>query len=153
MVDKEVLANLRGRVNLDAGDMAGELREHTGERSVAVLPEPMLGYVVPLGVQARIGKEDDQTVLRSGVLRLHGLDVLANGIVKLTGRPPLAPWQCDSIKYSDLLGIRKDNLGGFCATGVSYANLLVMESCFCGVAHEGAPQPYTSQLGRIRAHN
>ena len=31
VVDKEVLANLRGRVNLDAGDVAGDLREHTGE--------------------------------------------------------------------------------------------------------------------------
>ena len=28
-------------------------------------------------------------------------------LIKLTGRPPLAPWQCGSIKYSDSLGIRK----------------------------------------------
>ena len=87
VVDKEVLTNLRGRVNLDAGDVAGELREHAGERAMSVLPEPVLGHVVPLGVQARIGKEDDQTVLRGGVLRLDGLDVLANGIDK-AHRPP-----------------------------------------------------------------
>ena len=87
MVDKEVLANLRGGMNLDAGDVAGDLREHAGERAMTVLPEPVLGHVVPLGVQARIGKEDDQTVLRSGVLRLDGLDVLANGIDK-AHRPP-----------------------------------------------------------------
>ena len=82
VVDKEVLANLRGRVNLDAGDMTGELREHTGERSVAVLPEPMLGYVVPLGVKTGVRKENDQTVLRGGVLCLDGLDVFVNGIDK-----------------------------------------------------------------------
>lgn len=87
VVDKEVLANLRGRVNLDAGDVAGDLREHAGERAMSMLPEPVLGHVVPLGVQARIGKEDDQTVLRGGVLRLDGLDVLANGIDK-AHRPP-----------------------------------------------------------------
>ena len=50
VVDKEVLADLRGRVNLDAGDMAGELREHAGERAMAVFPQPVLGHVVPLGV-------------------------------------------------------------------------------------------------------
>ena len=87
VVDKEVLANLRGRVNLDAGDVAGDLREHAGERAMTVLPQPVLGHVVPLGVQARIGKKDDQTVLRGGVLRLDGLDVLANGIDK-AHRPP-----------------------------------------------------------------
>ena len=87
MVDKEVLADLCGGMNLDAGDVAGDLREHAGERAMAVLPEPVLGHVVPLGVQARIGKEDDQTVLRGGVLRLDGLDVLANGIDK-AHRPP-----------------------------------------------------------------
>ena len=59
VVDKEMLADLCGRVNLDAGDVAGDLREHTGERAMTVLPEPVLGHVVPLGVQARIGKEDD----------------------------------------------------------------------------------------------
>lgn len=31
VVDKEVLADLRGGMNLDAGDVAGDLREHTGE--------------------------------------------------------------------------------------------------------------------------
>ena len=31
VVDKKVLADLRGGVNLNAGDMAGNLREHTGE--------------------------------------------------------------------------------------------------------------------------
>ena len=87
VVDKEVLADLRGGMNLDAGDVAGDLREHTGERAMSMLPQPVLGHVVPLGVQARIGKEDDQTVLRSGVLRLDGLDVLANGIDK-AHRPP-----------------------------------------------------------------
>ena len=87
VVDKEVLADLCGGMNLDAGDVAGDLREHTGERAMAMLPEPVLGHVVPLGVQARIGKEDDQTVLRGGVLRLDGLDVLANGIDK-AHRPP-----------------------------------------------------------------
>ena len=87
MVDKEMLADLCRGMNLDAGDVAGDLREHAGERAMAVLPEPVLGHVVPLGVQARIGKEDDQTVLCSGVLRLDGLDILANGIDK-AHRPP-----------------------------------------------------------------
>ena len=87
VVDKEMLADLCGGMNLDAGDVAGDLREHTGERAMTVLPEPVLGHVVPLGVQARIGKEDDQTALRGGVLRLDGLDVLANGIDK-AHRPP-----------------------------------------------------------------
>ena len=87
VVDKEVLANLCGGMNFDAGDMTGNLREHAGERAMTVLPEPVLGHVVPLGVQARIGKEDDQTVLRGGILRLDGLDVLANGIDK-AHRPP-----------------------------------------------------------------
>ena len=82
VVDKEVLANLRGRVNLDAGDVAGDLREHAGERAMSMLPEPVLGHVVPLGVQAGVRKENDKTVLRGGVLRLDGLDVLANGIDK-----------------------------------------------------------------------
>ena len=87
VVDKEVLADLCGGMNLDAGDMTGDLREHAGERAMSMLPQPVLGHVVPLGVQARIGKEDDQTVLRGGVLRLDGLDVLANGIDK-AHRPP-----------------------------------------------------------------
>ena len=52
MVDKEVLADLCGGMNLDAGDVAGDLREHAGERAMTVLPEPVLGHVVPLGVQA-----------------------------------------------------------------------------------------------------
>ena len=90
VVDKEALADLCGRMNLDAGDVAGDLREHTGERAMSMLPEPMLGYVVPLGVQARIGKEDDQTALRGGVLRLDGLDVLANGIDKAHWPPSLS---------------------------------------------------------------
>ena len=59
VVDKEVLADLCGGMNFDAGDMTGDLREHAGERAMTVLPEPVLGHVVPLGVQARIGKEDD----------------------------------------------------------------------------------------------
>ena len=54
---------------------------------MAVLPEPVLGHMVPLGVQAGVRQEDDQAVLRSGVLRLDGLDVLANGIDK-AHRPP-----------------------------------------------------------------
>ena len=87
VVDKEMLADLCSGMNLDAGNVAGDLREHTGERAMTVLPEPVLGHVVPLGVQARIGKEDDQTALRGGVLRLDGLDVLANGIDK-AHRPP-----------------------------------------------------------------
>ena len=87
VVDKEMLADLCSGMNLDPGDVAGDLREHTGERAMTVLPQPVLGHVVPLGVQARIGKEDDQTVLRGGVLRLDGLDVLANGIDK-AHRPP-----------------------------------------------------------------
>ena len=124
VVDKEMLADLCGGMNLDAGDVAGDLREHTGERAMTVLPEPVLGHVVPLGVQARIGKEDDQTALCGGVLRLDGLDVLANGIDKAHRPPSLAPWQCDSIKYSDSLGIRKNNLGGF-ARQVS-----VMQTCW-----------------------
>lgn len=90
VVDKEALADLCGGMNLDAGDVAGDLREHTGERAMSMLPEPMLGYVVPLGVQARIGKEDDQTALRGGVLRLDGLDVLANGIDKAHWPPSLS---------------------------------------------------------------
>ena len=57
---------------------------------MAVFPEPVLGHVVPLGVQTRIGKEDDQTVLRGGVLRLDGLDVLANGIDKAHWPPSLS---------------------------------------------------------------
>ena len=87
MVDKEVLADLRGGMNLDAGDMTGELREHAGERAMAVLPEPVLGHVIPLGVKTGVRKENDQAVLRGGVLRLDGLDVLANGIDK-AHRPP-----------------------------------------------------------------
>ena len=87
VVDKEMLADLCSGMNLDAGNVAGDLREHTGERAMAMLPEPVLWHVVPLGVQAGIGKEDDQTVLRGGVLRLDGLDVLANGIDK-AHRPP-----------------------------------------------------------------
>ena len=87
MVDKEVLADLRGGMNLDAGDMTGELREHAGERAMTVLPEPVLGHVVPLGMQTGVRKENDQAVLRSGVLRLDGLDVLANGTDK-AHRPP-----------------------------------------------------------------
>lgn len=87
VVDKEVLADLCGGMNLDAGDVAGDLREHAGERSMAVFPEPMLGYVVPLGVKTGVRKKDDQTVLRGGILRLDGLDVLANGIDK-AHRPP-----------------------------------------------------------------
>ena len=87
VVDKEMLADLCSGMNLDPGDVAGDLREHTGERAMTVLPQPVFGHVVPLGVQARIGKEDDQTVLRGGVLRLDGLDVLANGIDK-AHRPP-----------------------------------------------------------------
>lgn len=90
VVDKEMLADLRGGMNLDAGDVAGDLREHPGERAMAVLPQPVLGHVVPLGVQARIGKENDQTVLRGGVLRLDGLDVLANGIDKAHWPPSLS---------------------------------------------------------------
>lgn len=54
---------------------------------MTVLPEPVFGHVVPLGVQAGIRKKDNQTVLRGGVLRLDGLDVLANGIDK-AHRPP-----------------------------------------------------------------
>ena len=87
VVDKEVLADLCGGMNLDAGDMTGELREHAGERAMSMLPEPVLGHVVPLGVQAGVRKENDKTVLRGGVLRLDGLDVLANGIDK-AHRPP-----------------------------------------------------------------
>ena len=90
MVDKEVLANLRGRVNLDAGDMASELREHTGERAITMFPQPVLGHVVPLGVKTGVRKENDQTVLRGGVLRLNGLDVLANGIDKAHWPPSLS---------------------------------------------------------------
>ena len=87
VVDKEMLADLCGGMNLDAGDMTGELREHAGERAMSMLPEPVLGHVVPLGVQAGVRKENDKTVLRGGVLRLDGLDVLANGIDK-AHRPP-----------------------------------------------------------------
>ena len=87
VVDKEMLADLCGGMNLNAGDVAGDLREHAGERAMAMLPEPVLGHMVPLGVQAGIGKEDDQTVLRGGVLRLDGLDIFANGIDK-AHRPP-----------------------------------------------------------------
>ena len=87
VVDKEMLADLCSGMNLDAGDVAGDLREHTGERAMSMLPQPVLGHMVPLGVQAGVGQEDDQTVLRSGVLRLDGFDVLANGIDK-AHRPP-----------------------------------------------------------------
>ena len=87
VVDKEMFADLRGGMNLDAGDVAGDLREHAGERAMAMFPQPVLGHVVPLGVQAGVGQEDDQAILRSGVLRLDGLDVLANGIDK-AHRPP-----------------------------------------------------------------
>ena len=82
-----MFADLCSGMNLDTGDVAGDLREHAGERAMTVLPEPVLGHVVPLGVQARIGKEDDQGTLRGRVLRLDGLDVLANGIDK-AHRPP-----------------------------------------------------------------
>ena len=54
---------------------------------MAVLPEPVLGHVIPLGVKTGVRKENDQAVLRGGVLRLDGLDVLANGIDK-AHRPP-----------------------------------------------------------------
>lgn len=54
---------------------------------MAVLPQPVLGHMIPLGVKAGVRKENDQTVLRGGVLRLDGLDVLANGIDK-AHRPP-----------------------------------------------------------------
>ena len=54
---------------------------------MAVLPKPVLGHMVPLGVQAGIRQKDDQGILRSGVLRLDSLDVLANGIDK-AHRPP-----------------------------------------------------------------
>ena len=43
--------------------------------------------MIPLGVQAGVGQEDDQAILRGRVLRLDGLDVLANGIDK-AHRPP-----------------------------------------------------------------
>ena len=59
VVDKEMFADLCGGMNFDAGDVTGDLREHAGERTMTVLPEPVLGHVVPLGVQAGIGKEDD----------------------------------------------------------------------------------------------
>ena len=54
---------------------------------MTMLPEPVLGHVIPLGVQTGVRKENDQAVLRGGVLRLDGLDVLANGIDK-AHRPP-----------------------------------------------------------------
>ena len=59
VVDKEMLADLCGRMNLDASDMAGDLREHAGERAMSMFPQPVLGHVVPLGVQAGVRKEDD----------------------------------------------------------------------------------------------
>ena len=106
MVDKEVLADLCGGMNLDAGDVAGDLREHAGERAMTVLPEPVLGYVVPLGMQARIGKEMTRPFCAAGSCAWTVLMSSRMVLIKLTGRPPLAPWQCDSIKYSDSLGIR-----------------------------------------------
>ena len=54
---------------------------------MAVFPQPVLGHMIPLGVQAGVGQEDDQAILRGRVLRLDGLDILANGVDK-AHRPP-----------------------------------------------------------------
>lgn len=78
MVDKEMLADLRSRVDFDPGEVTGDLREYAGKRTVAVVPEPVLGDMVPFGMETGVGQEDDERALSGGVLLLDRLDVLAN---------------------------------------------------------------------------
>ena len=56
-------------------------------QSICTMAGVGLFVIVCLGMVVVAGKKDDQTVLRGGVLRLDGLDVLANGIDK-AHRPP-----------------------------------------------------------------
>lgn len=103
MVDEEVPADMRGGVNFDTGYMAGYLRHDTREAFAAVVPQPVLGHMIPFCVKAGIGEKDDKAVLRSGVFPLNGGDILANCRDKAHLRHP----SCanDALKYSELLGL------------------------------------------------
>ena len=103
MIDEEVLADTRCGVNLDAGHMAGDLRHDARKALAAMVPQPVLGHMVPFGVKAGVGEEDDKAVLRGGVLPLNVGDILANSRDKAHLRHP----SCanDALKYSESLGL------------------------------------------------
>lgn len=103
MVDEEVLADVCGGVNLDAGHMAGYLRNDAGKAFATVVPQPVLGHMVPFGVKAGVGKKDDKAVLRGRVFPLNVGDILANCRDKAHLRYPSRA--NDALKYSELLGL------------------------------------------------
>ena len=79
MVDKEPAAELRAGVNLDPGKEPRDLAEHARGSAQAVRPEPVLGGVHPLSVEAGVGDKDGKGALRGGVVGLNVGDVLADG--------------------------------------------------------------------------
>lgn len=103
MVDEEVLADVCGGVNLDAGHMPGYLRHDAGKAFATMVPQPVLGHMVPFGVKAGVGKKDDEAVLRGRVFPLNVGDILANSRDKAHLRHPSRA--NDALKYSESLGL------------------------------------------------
>ena len=103
MVDEEVLADVCGGVNLDAGHMAGYLRHDAREAFATMVPQPVLGHMIPFSVKAGVGKKDDEAVLRGRVFPLDVGDILANCRDKAHLRHPFRA--NDALKYSELLGL------------------------------------------------
>ena len=103
MVDEEVLADMCGGVNLDAGHMPGYLRHDAGKAFATMVPQPVLGHVIPFGVKAGVGEEDDEAVLRGRVFPLNVGDILANSRDEAHLRHPSRA--NDALKYSESLGL------------------------------------------------
>ena len=102
-LDEEAPADLCRRVDLDAREESRYLRQHARQAAELVVPQPVLGCVHPFGVQARVGQEDDQAVLRGGVVALDRRDVLFDGCDEAHGRLP-SIGECD--QYSESIANR-----------------------------------------------
>ena len=56
MVDEEALTDLRSRVDLDTGEVAGGLRQGARREAVPLVPQLVGGPVRPQGVDTRVEK-------------------------------------------------------------------------------------------------
>ena len=68
MIDEEAASDLRSRMNLDAGQPAGNLRKPARQQEESVIPEPVVHAVEPDGLQARVAEKDFQTGLGRGIV-------------------------------------------------------------------------------------
>jgi len=78
VVDDDAPADGRGRMDLDAGEEANDLREHARRQPEARCPRGVRDGVRPDGVQARVTEQYLEAGLRGGVRVVHCGDVLAD---------------------------------------------------------------------------